>query len=110
MPFGLKNAPPTFQRYMSLILKDCTGFCDVYMDDIIVYSNTVEEHVEHVRTVLKTLREAKLKVKMEKCTFGQREVEFLGHVLKDGMIWMRPEKQKTIIEWHEPLKTAKEVR
>ena len=59
MPFGLKNAPPTFQRYMSLILKDCTGFCDVYMDDIIVYSDTAEEHVAHVRTVLQTLRRSK---------------------------------------------------
>ena len=110
MPFGLKNAPPTFQRYMSLILKDCVGFCDVYMDDIIVYSNSKDEHLTHVRTVLNTLREAKLKVKMDKCTFGQHTVEFLGHVLKDGRIWMRPEKQEAIVNWHEPLKTAKEVR
>ena len=110
MPFGLKNAPPTFQRYMSLVLKDAAGFCDVYMDDIIIYSNTMEEHIEHVREVFTILRLAKLKVKLEKCTFGQRSVEFLGHVLKDGRIWMRPEKQQVIRDWHEPLKTAKEVR
>ena len=110
MPFGLKNAPPTFQRYMSLILKDCVDFCDVYMDDIIIYSATMEEHVLHVRTVLETLRDSNLKVKFKKCTFGQKSVEFLGHVLKDGRIWMRSEKQKVIAEWHEPLKSGKEVR
>ena len=110
MPFGLKNAPPTFQRYMSLVLKDCVGFCEVYMDDIIIYSNSMEEHLEHVRQVFQTLREAQLKVKIEKCTFGQESVEFLGHVLKGGRIWMRPEKQQVISNWHEPLKTAKEVR
>ena len=110
MPFGLKNAPPTFQRYMSLILKGCVGFCEVYMDDIIVYSQTEEDHLQHVRTVFKTLREAELKVKYEKCVFGQRKVEFLGHVLEGGKIWMRPAKQVVINDWHEPLKTAKEVR
>ena len=70
MPFGLKNAPPTFQRYMSLILKDCTAFCDVYMDDIIIYSHTIKEHKEYVKKVLQTLREVRLKVKLSKCTFG----------------------------------------
>ena len=110
MPFGLKNAPPTFQRYMSLILKDCAEFCDVYMDDIIIYSQTLEEHQVHVREVMQTLRDARLKVKLPKCSFGQETVEFLGHVLNQGKIWMRPEKQKAIQEWKEPLKTAKEVR
>ena len=110
MLFGLKNAPPTFQRYMSLVLKDCVGFCEVYMDDIIIYSESVEEHLKHVKKVFQTLQEAQLKVKMEKCTFGQESVEFLGHVLKGGRIWMRPEKQEVISNWHEPLKTAKEVR
>ena len=80
------------------------------MDDIIIYSNTLGEHKEHVATVLKTLREAKLKVKLSKCTFGQDTVEYLGHVLKEGKIWMRPEKQRMIQEWPEPLKTAREVR
>ena len=110
MPFGLKNAPPTFQRYMSLILKDCTGFCEVYMDDIIIYSPSMEEHIVHVAAVLQTLREAQLKVKLKKCIFGQEKVEFLGHVLTQGRIWMRQEKQKTILEWPEPLVTGKEVR
>ena len=110
MPFGLKNAPPTFQRYMSLVLKECVGYCEVYMDDIIIYSDTMEEYVEHVKKVLCTLREARLKVKKNKCTFGQTTVEFLGHVLKNGRIWMRPEKQKAIQDWREPLTIAKEVR
>ena len=107
MPFGLKNAPPIFQRYTSLVLKDCMEFAEVYMDDIIIYSQDQESHKEHVRRTLQTLREAKLKVKLEKCTFGQTTVEFLGHVLKEGRIWMRPEKQKAIVEWSAPLKNSK---
>ena len=55
MPFGLKNAPPTFQRYMSLVLHDCVGFCEVYIDDIIIYSMTMDEHLQHLRIVLQTL-------------------------------------------------------
>ena len=78
MPFGLKNALPTFQRYMSLVLCNCIGFCEVYMDDIIIYSMTIEEHLQHLRIVLQTLRDAQLKAKMDKCTFGQETVEFLG--------------------------------
>ena len=67
---------------MSLILKDCIGFCDVYMDDIIIYSDSIQLHLQHVATVLQTLRRAHLKVKLEKCTFRQTTVEFLGHVLQ----------------------------
>ena len=80
------------------------------MDDIIIYSATLEAHKNHVRLVLQTLADAQLKVKLDKYTFGQETVEFLGHVLKDGKIWMRPEKQKAIQDWRELLTTAKEVR
>ena len=109
MPFGLKNAPPTFQRYMSFILKDCTEYCEVYMD-IIIFSKNIEEHKGHLKSVLETLRNVELKVKLSKCSFGKAKVDFLGHVLHDGQIWMQPNKQQMIINWKEPLKTAKEIR
>ena len=72
MPFGLKNAPPIFQRYMSLVLRNCIRFCEVYMDDIIIYSMTIEEYLQHLRTVLQTLCDAQLKAKMDKCIFWIR--------------------------------------
>ena len=71
---------------------------------------TMDEHLQHLRLVLQTLRDAQLKAKMDKCTFGQETVEFLGHVLHGGQIWMQPSKQKAITEWKAPLKTGKEVR
>ena len=65
MPFGLKNAPPTFQRYMSLVLRDCVGFCEVYMDDIIVYSASMPQYREDVARVLETLKKGEAQGKVE---------------------------------------------
>ena len=110
MPFGLKNAPPTFQRFMAQIFEGCTHCSDVYMDDIIVYSESMQQHERDLRLVLQTLRDAQLKVNINKCTFGAQEVEFLGHVLREGQIWMQPAKQEDIKNWEEPLKTARQVR
>ena len=85
MPFGLCNAPATFQRMMDSIFRDVIGkYVQVYLDDINIYSETWEEHVKHVTEVLKRLREANLKLKRKKCFFGQTEIEFLGHVLSGG--------------------------
>ncbi|XP_057733997.1 uncharacterized protein LOC130949239 [Arachis stenosperma] len=89
MPFGLTNAPTTFL---------------VYLDDIIVYSNTLEEHVEHLLIVFKILRENNLYVKKEKCSFARDEVHFLGHIIKDGTFCMDQEKVKAIKKWEPPNK------
>ena len=81
MPFGLTNAPSTFCRYMSTVLGDL-DFVAVYLDDILIFSKTREEHYNHVRTVLRKLQEAQLIVKRPKCHFFKNKVTFLGHILK----------------------------
>ena len=84
MPFGLKNAPPTFQRYITLVMAECVPCCLVYMDDLLVYSTTPEQYLQDLEQVFHTLQKAKLKVKKEKCVFGATSVEFLGHVISGG--------------------------
>ncbi|KAI4297964.1 hypothetical protein L6164_037817 [Bauhinia variegata] len=82
MPFGLTNAPATFCTLMNKIFHPYLDrFVVVYFDDIFVYSNSLEEHAEHLRAVFKTLREKELYVKKEKCSFVREEVHFLGHVI-----------------------------
>ena len=110
MPFGLKNALPTFQRYMTLVMNDCVDCCLVYMDDLLVYSPTQADHVEHVKRVFQALSTAQLKVKKTKCVFGVENVEFLGHVVSHGVIAMEDGKKEAIAKWEPPLTLAKEVR
>src|SRR3989440_2193439 len=87
MPFGLKNAPPTFQRLMNHILKDYLyEFAVVYIDDILIYSKDFEEHMEHIRKVFDKLREAELMIKLKKCKFCEGNIEYLGHIVgRDGL-------------------------
>ena len=82
MPFGLRNAPATFQRFMSTVLAGLTNqFVLVFLDDIIIYSNSPEEHLIHLRRVLERLSQHGLKCALDKCRFGQTELEYLGHVV-----------------------------
>lgn len=82
MPFGLRNAPSTFQRLMNNILNPYIGrICLVYMDDILIFSENIEEHVEHLKTILTQLTRANLKLPIDKCEFAKGEIEFLGHVI-----------------------------
>jgi hypothetical protein len=87
MPFGLKNAPPTFQRLMNKILREYLDeFVIVYIDDLLIYSKTFEEHIEHLRKIFDKLREANLMIKLKKCKFCMPNIEFLGHVVgRDGL-------------------------
>jgi hypothetical protein len=103
MPFGLCNAPATFQRLMNTIFRDLLDRCViVYLDDILIYSKNPEEHKQHVREVLEILRKHKLYAKESKCVFGVDRLEFLGHIVgKDG-IRMDPEKVAAIREWPTP--------
>ena len=110
MPFGLKNAPPTFQRYMTLVMNECADCCLVYMDNLLVFSETQEKHMQHVTRVFAALAKAKLKVKMAKCVFGTERVEFLGHVISQGYIEMETSKKQAILRWTSSLTSAREVR
>ena len=95
MPFGLTNAPSTFQRLMERTLKDTTN-CLVYLDDIVVFSKTYEEHWEHLETLFSKLKQAGLLLKPSKCKFFQRQVRYLGHVISEEGIETDPEKTQAI--------------
>lgn len=82
MPFGLAGAPATFQRAMDVLLTGISWqYCLVYLDDILIYSETFEDHIKHIEEVLRRLDEANFKVKPEKCQWGQDSVKFLGHIV-----------------------------
>ena len=109
-PFGLRNARATIQHMMDDVLRGCIRkFCYVYTDDIIVYGSTTQEHLEILRKVFHCLREARLRVNLEKTTFMRTEVEFLGYVVtKDGFLPDRG-KVKVILDIPPP-KTLKELK
>jgi uncharacterized protein YqgQ len=103
MPFGLTNAPATFQRLMDSILRDLIGdFVQVYLDDIIIYSRTWEEHMEHIETIFQRLEKAGLKLGRDKCDFAQKEIDFLGHIVNREGIKPDPKKLELIQNWKPP--------
>ena len=110
MPFGLTNAPAVFQRFMNHIFNDFLHiFVEVYIDDILIYSKNLEEHVEHVRKVMERLLENGLYVKGTKCEFHKPSIKFVGHIISGTHLLMDPKKVSTIGEWPEP-KTVKQLR
>ena len=110
MGFGLTNAPATFQSLMNSILQPyLRQFVVVFLDDILIFSKTLEEHVEHIRTVLTTLRANQLFCKLPKCEFAVEEILFLGHRLTGSSISPDPEKLAAVRDWPTPC-TVKDVR
>eukprot|EP00873_Tetraselmis_striata_P001628 jgi/Tetstr1/421892/TSEL_012792.t1 len=110
LPFGLTNAPAGFQTMMNRVLSPYLGkFCVVYLDDVLIYSKTAEEHLEHIRLVLRELQRHHLHIKLSKCSFGRTSVEFLGHIVEAGQIKMDPRKVEAVQQWPVP-KTVKDVR
>jgi len=101
VPFGLTNAPSTFQTLMNNLFGHLP-FVSVYLDDILIFSRNAKEHAEHLRQVLKTLRDNKLHAKLAKCKFFQTSVEFLGHILIPDGIRPCPDKIAAIKEWPIP--------
>ena len=80
VPFGLAQAPAYFQELMTGILKDF-NFAIAYLDDIIIFTKSPQEHLSHIRKVFKKLQSAKLSMKMSKCNFFSKEIQYLGHIL-----------------------------
>ena len=110
MPFGATNAPATFQR----IMLDCLGdlnmnWCIVYLDDIIIFSDTKEEHIKRLEAVFQKLMAAGLKLKPTKCFFFRDEIEYLGHVVSGKGISTNPKKIEAVSKWSTP-KTVYDVR
>ena len=110
MPFGLTNAPAAFMDLMNRIFKEYLDqFVIVFIDDILIYSRSKEEHERHLRTVLQTLREKKLFAKFKKCEFWLGNVSFLGHIISKEGIAVDPGKIEAIKSWPTPT-NVKEVR
>jgi len=86
MPFGLNGAPATFQRLMDEVLRGLEGFSAAYIDDVVIFSTTWEDHLKAVRSVLGRLRQAGLTAKPRKCQFGMKECTYLGHVVGGGVV------------------------
>ena len=104
MPFGLHGAPAFFQHYINDILREYLDiFCTAYIDDILIYSNTLGEHKGHVRKVLSALRSAGLQVEITKCEFHVEEVLYLGMIVGRYGIKMDPAKVAAIKEWATPI-------
>ncbi len=110
MPFGLCNAPATFQRLMDSVIGHLgKEFVLVYLDDVLIFSRTFEEHVEHLREVLTCIRDANLCIKLKKCFFAQLRTQYLGHIISGDGIEPDPGKLAAVKELLPP-KNVKEVR
>ena len=110
LPFGLTNAPPTFQSLMNRVLGDCLDkFALVYLDDILIFSETEEDHKKHVRHVLNRLKDAQLIANLKKCEFGKRELIFVGFKITPDGILPSPSKVDAVKNWP-VLNNVQEVR
>lgn len=110
MPFGLTNAPAQFQAYINQALIGLVDItCIVYLDDILVFSKTKQEHVQHVREVLQRLREHKLYVHLDKCEWHVQRTEYLGYIVSPEGVSIDTNRLKTIQEWPLP-RTVRDIR
>jgi hypothetical protein len=100
LPFGLMNSPGVFMSLMNEVFhKYLDKFIQVFIDNILIYSQTMEDHDEHLCLVLQCLQEKKLYGKLSKCSFYQSKIHYLGHVISDEGIAMDPAKVEAIMEW-----------
>ena len=108
MPFGLTNAPATFQSCMNHIfhshLRKCVLF---FFDDILIYSRTWEEHLQHIEVVLRILEEQQFYAKLSKCEFGLTEMLYLGHIIGVDGVRVHEEKIRAIRDWPEQRNVTK---
>ena len=103
VPFGLTNAPATFQAYINHALHGLVDdICIVYLNDILIFSRSAEEHAEHLELIIEHLCCAELYTNPKKCSFFKPEIEFLGFIIDKDGIHMDPAHIKTISEWPHP--------
>ena len=106
MPFGLSNVPSTWQRVINDTLFEGLGsFCCAYVDDIIIWSPSVELHRRDGRAVLQCLRDEGLSINVEKCEFDVEETRYLGHILSTSGIRPDPRKVQALLDWPVPKAT-----
>ena len=108
VPFGLAQAPAYFQRLINEVLTGC-DFAMGYLDDIIIYSKNEEEHLQHLEEIFERLRKAGLKLKLQKCSFFKKHIQYLGHLISDEGIQPLPEKLESIRNMPTPM-SAKQVK
>ena len=110
MPFGLTNAPAIFMDLMNKVFRPYLNkFLIVFIDDILVYSSSSDDHEKHLRIVLQTMRDKQLYAKLSKCEFWKDKVAFLGHVISKEGIFVDPKKIEAVVAWERPTNVT-EVR
>lgn len=110
MPFGLKNAPATFQRLMNTVLAGLQGIdCFVYLDDIVIYGKSLSEHNERLTKIFEKLRTHNLKLQVDKCEFLRKEVAYLGHIISEKGVKPNPDKIQAILNIKTP-KNQKDIK
>jgi hypothetical protein len=98
MPFKLINGPTSFQHYINNTLRDYLDiFCTIYLDDILIYNNTLKEYKEHIKNMLQRLRQFSLQADIAKCEFHVSEVKYLNLIINTKEIRMDPEKVSAVI-------------
>ena len=103
MPFGLINAPAAFMDFMHRVFQPYLDqFVVVFVDDILIYSQSEGEHKDHLRVVLQLLRDQQLYAKFSKCEFWLTEVRFLGHVVSAPSVTVDPKKVEVVMSWERP--------
>ena len=108
-PFELSQAPTYFQLLIDKVLMGCSSFAMGYLDDIIIFSKTEEEHLQHLEEIFVRLRKFGLKMKREKCSFFKKHIQYLGHLVSEKGFELLPEKLESIRKMPAP-RTAKEVK
>ena len=110
VPFGLTNAPANFMSMMTNVLHEyIDNFVMVYLDDILIFSRTIEEHSQHLKLVLNKLREEQLYAKLSKCEFAKKSIEYLGHIVSPDGLSLEEQKTKAIKDWPTP-KSQRDVQ
>ena len=104
MPFGMKNAPATFQRMINKLVRDIDG-CEGYIDDVVIFSDNWSDHIRQIKRFLQIMREAKLTINLMKSEFGKATVKYLGHIVGQGQVRPLDAKIQTIVKY--PIPTSR---